>query len=89
MSLDPGTPTCMGRNAKVCRIHERATSHIESDLRQTFGTTEVEEHLTTANQPDSARVIVFELEGYLLPSIFQLKYVIEELAQPTCLRRST
>jgi len=54
-----------------------------------FGTTEVEEHLTTANQPDSACVIVVELGGYLLPSIFQLEYMIEELAQPTCLRRST
>jgi hypothetical protein len=54
-----------------------------------FGTTEVEEHLTTANQPDSACVIVFELGGYLLPSIFQLQYMIEELAQPTCPRRGT
>jgi hypothetical protein len=50
-----------------------------------FGMAKVEEHLTTANQPDSACVIVFELGGYLLPFIFQLEYMIEELAQPTCL----
>jgi hypothetical protein len=54
-----------------------------------FGTTEVEDHLTTTNQPDRARVIGFELGRYFLPSIFQLEYMIEELAQPTCLRRST